>query len=194
MDFNDVKSRIQRVYASIAQLKSDDYEKKIKWTPEEFDIRFGSTDDPDDEHKVLSIISALADLKDNLKNRMDSLGLRKQLVEDEINKSLPLQLITDLDNQNKHDYPLKLTKRSNRDPQIKNVASGLEVTFGPTGDGGIMFHMDSATVSFDGGAGGKHSIDAEITDGSGNFICSLDSMVNDAIMLWEQFITTHKLT
>ncbi|QDK81152.1 hypothetical protein EXU85_22050 [Spirosoma sp. KCTC 42546] len=191
MDFNDFKKRIERVYASIGQMSTEDYQKQIRWKPGTFEFSFGSKENATDESKVVSTISAIADLKDNIKNKMSSVGLKPQLVEDEINKSLYLQLITDLDNQQKHGYPLTKSKRSGLDPLIKNVKSVVSFTVTQS-DNFISFDLTTGKVTPT-GAVAKGEIDAEITDSTGKVICDLDELITTAMSTWENFIATHKL-
>jgi hypothetical protein len=193
VDFNDLSKRIDRLYISIGELSTPDYHKSIKWATGTLDISFGSTDNTADETKILNVISAMADLKDNLKKRMVIKGLNESLVDTEINNNLPLQLITDLDNQQKHGYPLTKFRRSKRDPLIQNVKSFLAMKLGQASDAGFSLDLVNQNVNMVGDTQGKTQIEADITDSSGNSICTLDEMVYDSMRLWETFIKVHSL-
>lgn len=184
MDFNDIKSRIDRVYAAIGEVHIIDWEKEVKWNgnSNHFNIVFGPKDQNENANKILSVISVLANLKDNLKNRMTVKGLDKKLVENEIDNSIYLQLVTDIDNQDKHGYPLTKTKRSGLDPLITNIDSGLEMrpNMSSGEDMGIELDFMSGRV-FTPGFSSKIVINADITDRAGSKICTLDVLINQAI-------------
>ena len=147
MDFNDIKTRLQRVYNSINAIYDTDIEGginvEIRETSDGISMKttFGRNDETEAQVKIISIIHNIANLKDNLKNRLRDLRLNPQLVEAEINNSLPLQLIADLSNQDKHGYPLERTQRSNKDPLIKNIKSGLQLSTGAEAGSVAGFRM-----------------------------------------------------
>lgn len=195
MDFNDITGRIERVYSAIGEVQIKDWQKEVNWSPKgELDITFGPQTITINANKILSVISAIANLKDNLKNKMASAGLDKNLVEIEINNSLCLQLVTDLDNQDKHGYPIR-NKRSNKDPLITNIYSSyfFKPDQGATNPTIIEFDMSTQQATSSGGQA-KILINADITDKDHNFICSLNSIVDESMETWEQFITLHKLS
>lgn len=194
MDFNDLTRRINRVYISIGELTLPDYQRNISWDPDpdEFDISFVLENDPRDEVRVTNVIGAIADLKDNLKKKMTHLGLDNRLVEQEIDGSMELQLITDLDNATKHGYPLTRPERSQRSPTIGDVTSSVVIALNGPG-GGISFDLETRESIISGGADGSVEIVADIIDGSKQFICTLDDMVNVAMDKWESFIRLHGL-
>ena len=140
---------------------------------------------PDHKPKVLnqinSIISNLANLKDCLKRKVKLQGYNPKVIEDEINNSLYLQIILDLSNQAKHEYPLTETRRSGKDPLIKNISRTLSPSNKPDNirhertDGSAMMNM-------------MVKITADITDSQGNHLYRLDDLVEGALSAWEQII------
>ncbi|SFD92279.1 hypothetical protein [Spirosoma endophyticum] len=193
MDFNDLTKKIKRAYINIGELSTPNFERKIKWAPNALNISFGSTDDLTDETKILNAVGAIADMKDCIKRKMSSMDLSPKLAEDEINNNLSLQLITDLDNQQKHIYPLTNEERSHRSPQYRNVHSYVKFTFGSGADSGIAFDLVGQTVNPVGNTVVKAEVEAEITDKDGNFIVTLDTMINDAIAIWDNFFVLHNI-
>jgi len=187
MDFNDLILRIKLLYeATGAYINFNKVKPPVVKEETSVDLNgnktltvtIGGGDISDEEilrgHiEINKIIDNIANLKDNLKKSIELSGKPKKIVEDEINSSLHLCLITDLDNQIKHGYPLN-RKRSNKDPQIKNIRHEMML---PSGIGWSNMMSDSRTV-----------LEADITDSLGEFICSFRELIENALTKWEDFI------
>ena len=193
MDYNDINLRLKRIYSSIDSMSKYGAEALvgINTTKEEIDdgkfmltISFGN--EVDSLNKIHQIISNLANLKDVFINKILALGKSKSLVENAINDSSTLQLIMDLSNQEKHGYPLTKCRRSGKDPQIKNVRSGMGPSNKPDNirhslnDGSTLLNM-------------MISIKADIVDKDGKHICTLDQLVKEALDEWEELIKKNQL-
>ena len=173
-------------------------------------VHLGPKDEDAKWALVENVITALARLKDNLKNRMVSLGHDAQLVEDEINNNLVLQLITDLDNALKHGHPTKKS-RSGKNPKLTNLVSSIRVYSSSsseetaeqilsdyqngaiTSGARITFDFENNTQSYKAADNTKLIINAEVVDGNMNYIVELDDMIKDSILKWEMFITKYRL-
>ena len=132
IDVNDLKSRIDilyhvtDVYVERTAVAPVSVEQQVNTDAEgndTFTISFGGGEMSPKEtlqarSTILSIISEIANLKDNLKKKMDMEGKNSKLVEQEIDSSPHLSAIVDLNNSVKHGYPLKKYKRTNYDPRI----------------------------------------------------------------------------
>lgn len=202
MDYNDIHSRMERLYASIDERFDKDIEKHVKRFRTEEDTPTGnkllkigvSFNNKNNEavarNKIFTIIDNLAKLKDHLKNKMASKGLEKNKIELEINSSIDLQLIMDISNQDKHGSPLTRTNRSGKNPQIQNVTSLLRVSgqssvkINPFWTKSVQVEQGNADVK----------IDADITDGNGDKLCSLDQLIDNATLRWEEIIRKYNLT
>ncbi len=122
MDVNNIESRLRRVYISIGKIIIQDHAKDVSFSHNLgsnqgstiTDINFGPTDEDEQYLRIENVLSALGRLKEHLKNRMTALSLDKKLVEDEIDNNIALQLIADLDNTEKHGYPLRNSDRSKK--------------------------------------------------------------------------------
>jgi len=190
MDYNDIQTRLELIYASMGeqftygQAALETTHTKIESEGNERSISI-SFFNPDHKPKVLnqinSIISNLANLKDCLKRKVKLQGYNPKVIEDEINNSLYLQIILDLSNQAKHEYPLTETRRSGKDPLIKNISRTLSPSNKPDNirhertDGSAMMNM-------------MVKITADITDSQGNHLYRLDDLVEGALSAWEQII------
>mgnify|MGYP001189042920 CR=1 FL=1 len=190
MDYNDVQTRLEMIYASIgeqftygqAALETTHIELKSEGKERSVSISFFN---PNDKSKILnqinSIISNLANLKDCLKRKIGQQDRDPKIIEDEINDSPELQIILDLSNQAKHEYPLRRTRRSGKDPLIQNVGRVLSPSNKPDNirhqknDGSAMMNM-------------MVRMTADITDSKGNLLYHLNDLVEGALGAWEQII------
>jgi hypothetical protein len=199
MDYNDIKTRLERVYSSIKSrfdndvIKHQKVERNITETVASFKISFDKgLNASDAENKIFTIIHNLANLKDNLKKSLYDSGGNEQDIENEINSSLHLQLILDLSNQDKHGYPLTKTKRSLKDPQIKNIAQSLSLgSSGPNSSSSYSINPFTGQSTMSGDC--KTVINAEIVDSSGNLIIHLDELINASIAKWEEVIKKYNI-
>lgn len=197
MDYNNLNSKIKRIYQSINQAH--------KYGPDLFNTQYVNTElksdgsggvitftfsDPNDDSEILNevhnIISNLANLKDLLKETFLQHGLEDQLVEDHINKSLALQLILDLNNQDKHGYPLTKWQRSKRDPLIKNLARVIT----PSNKPDNKEYSDESGAKFFNIMAKLH---ADIVDSERNHICTLDQLIHQAILDWNSILRKHNI-
>jgi hypothetical protein len=192
MDYNDIQIRLGKIYASIGEQFSyghaalDTTHTEIK--DNSISISFFN---PIDESQVLNqinnIIANLANIKDCLKNRLERRGDNPKIIEDEINKSSHLQVILDLANQEKHGYPLTTTRRSGKDPLIKNVGRALSVSNKPDN---IRYEKSDGSAIMN----AMVKIRADITDSQGNILFRLDDLVGNALDIWEQTIKKYNIT
>lgn len=181
MDFNDIKSRLERILKSLNGRFNEDIDRKVKYntiheeTNTIISTTLGSLNESEILNKIILILHNLANLKDHLKNNFNTKGIKKQKVEDEINNSIHLKVLIDLVNQEKHGYPLTKSKRSNKDPLISNPRQSLGINH--SADGTFVAFDFNGTYSVTGGEG-ILIIDADILDAEKNFLFSLDELVN----------------
>jgi len=192
MDFNDIKLRIKRVYSSINKKSDGDVKKYVnikKIAPGRLFITFDNGQNKCDTINVVTeIIGHLAKLKDHLKNIINARGDDKKIIEKEIDESLYLQLVIDLDNTEKHGYPLTRPERSKKSPQIKNVDHSLVVP--PQKQVGFNLRTGEIVDSDD-----CHiSITGDIVDKNGKLICRLNKLVNEALNAWEEIIRKYNIS
>ena len=130
MDFNDIKSRLERGAVALNTQFDTDYKKhtNIKFIDTKggtgIELTFGKDSKTEVEYKIVSILQGLATLKDHLKNCLANNWHQAKIVEDEVNACLHLQVLVDLVNADKHKYPTNLN-RSEKNPIIKNAQQAL---------------------------------------------------------------------
>jgi len=150
---------------------------------ENIKISFGGGEHTEKElrtakHTFTDIISRLANLKDALKNEMKSIGADPSLVEGHINSSEFLSLIMDLNNSEKHGYPLTKHRRSDVDPKIGNIRKDLLVPLVP---GKFTNAFSEGIVVFA----------ADIVNSKDEFLHDLRDVIENAITDWEEFCIHH---
>ncbi|PIR76340.1 MAG: hypothetical protein COU32_02550 [Candidatus Magasanikbacteria bacterium CG10_big_fil_rev_8_21_14_0_10_42_10] len=194
MNYNEVQSKLRLIYSSINH-QNEYQELALKRMKSDGTIGnealivisfYDEKEEPDVLNQINNVISNLAHIKDCLKNNLTERGDDNKIIEAEIDNSLPLQLIIDLANQQKHSYPLK-NKRSQKDPLIKNIGRALCVSDKP----------DNIIYKGPNGSQMKNcmtKIIAEITDSKGIFLCYLDDLINDALNDWENIIKKYNIT
>ena len=123
---------------------------------------------------------------DILKKKLKDRGDDSQIIEDEVNSSLYLQLILDLSNQEKHGYPLTETRRSKKDPLIKNVGRALSPSNKPDN---IRYELSDGSAMMN----VMVIITADVTDSKGNLLCRLDELIGNAQKAWEQIIKKYNI-
>ena len=197
MDYNDINSRLKRLYTSIDQRYEDDVLQHMQTRTESKEdgkftiiIDFNRKHDENETiNRINGIVSSLANLKDHLKKKMEERSGNSQAIEDEIDKELPLQLILDLNNQEKHGYPLTKSRRSGRDPKIVNIAKAISLRQGVKA---TAFIRNPIT-----GAGATDNmaivITAEVVDGNGNNLYYLNDLIDKSLNAWEKIVTKYKL-
>jgi hypothetical protein len=191
MDYNNIESRLEKIYASMGE--------RFSYGQAVLDATYTEITDncvsisffiPNDKYKVLnqinSIIANLANIKDCLRKKLTERSDNPQLIEDEINISPYLQIIIDLSNQEKHGYPLTRPSRSGKDPLIKNISRSLSPSNNPDN---IKYENDDGSVAMNVMA----KITADITDSEGNFLYRLDKLVENTLDVWEQVIKKYSL-
>ncbi len=196
MDYNDVSTRLKRIYASIdrqnkygGEVLSGMRTEMVKESETKFKITIsfgGDENDPETLNEIHAVISNLANLKDCLLEKMTEQNKNKQLIEDDIDQSLPLQLVLDLNNQEKHGSPLKKFRRSKKDPLFTNVYRAIGPSNKPDG---IAYSGSDGSMALN----VMVSLHADITDSKGQHLYSLDQLTNQAIIDWESIIAKHQI-
>ncbi len=197
MDYNDVNLRLKRLYLSIDQQYESDVLQHMQTKKEKtkngnftVTINFNAKHDENETiNRINSIIASLANLKDHLMAKLKLQNGNPEDIENEINQDLPLQLILDLNNQEKHGYPLTKTRRSGKDPKIIDISKALSSrpSIKP-----ITFIRDPIT-----GAGATSNmaivISAKVVDSQGNLLFYLNDLIDKSLKSWERIIINFNL-
>lgn len=195
MDLMDLHFKIDRLYQAVASATEADLSKfppivKVvgNWITVRQDFN-RELNQAQMTNVAFQVIRAIADLKDHLRSAARRLKLDPEDVERSINQSLPLQLMIDLANFDKHSKHGKVkAQRSKRSPRLINVRGALQITtkageFGPGGCVGIQLTPQGA-MPF---GTGKSAviIMGDIVDESGTQLLELNFAQTAAIQAWE---------
>lgn len=195
MNYDNVQARLETIYASIDQKYSygsdaiNVMHEKIEKEGNLYKLTisfFNPADEPKVLNQINSVIANLANIKDCLKQKLEKRGDDPKIIENEIDNSIDLQLILDLSNQEKHGYPLTKTRRSKKDPLIKNISRSIGPSNKP--DNIKVERSDGAAV-----LNVMAFITAEITDSGGNLLCRLDDLIENALTKWENVIKKYNI-
>lgn len=130
------------------------------------------------KHIFTDIVSRLANLKDALKNEIKDICSDPSLVEEHINSSEYLSLIMDLNNSEKHGYPLTKHRRSNVDPKVVNIRKDLLVPLVP---GKFTNAFTETIVVFA----------ADVVNLENEILHDFRDVIDNAITAWEDFCILH---
>lgn len=183
MNYNDIKSRLERTFFSIDERFDGDIDfhtHEEHWKDGRgVTLTFGSENDPKVLNKVMSILHNLASLKDHLKNCLKTNGFDPQIVENTVNNSIHLQVMIDIVNQEKHGSPLR-RPRSSKNPIISDVSNSFRLASKKRADltniGKEIDEEDGPPTMF---------IDALIRDDKGKLIFRLDELIEECYDKWE---------
>jgi len=127
--------------------------------------------------QINSILHQIGKLKDHTINSLIRNGFAerhsKNMVNEYINNNLPLALITDLHNQEKHKYPATKFIRTHLHPKIANIRYVLEPNL----------HFGWTNIFTE----GQMVFEADIIDKDANHILSFRELITVSIELWEKF-------
>lgn len=173
MDYNDIKSRLERTLVSLKARFDENIDDHTHYEFYERDgelrvsMTFGTEDEKVLVNPIMTILYNLASLKDHLKNGLKEQRLNPQIVEDEINGSLHLQVLMDIVNQDKHGSPLKIN-RSKRNPVIMKPSQSFRMASALRDDEGNALPGEGPPAMI---------IDAYIRDGKGELLFYLNELV-----------------
>ena len=189
MNYNDIKSRIDRTFVAINAKIDNDIEKHTHYHfyekngEQRVTVTYGTEVEKELILPIMSIIHLLATLKDHIKNSLKEKGHDPLLVERTIDESIHLQILIDIDNQDKHGTNLRRS-RSNKSPVITDVHQG--------------FYMGSKVYDIEGNIINENglptiAIKALIKDGDGSILFYLDEMIEICYSKWIEIIKKYQL-
>ena len=171
MDINDVSRRIARIISATGDMTYSAKNGDTQLKDFKLDgksgvlVEFGDLTDEQLTNSVISLLGQISNLKDILKKHAKDNGKNPKIVEQMIDNSLSLQLITDIVNAEKHGYPTT-SNRSRRDPKILQIFQAKDFT--------------TDTIEICG----------RVVDRNNEWIIDLEDMIKEAMDTIEVFIKT----
>lgn len=195
MDLPDLQFKIERLYEAVASAREPDLSKFLpvveavgNWVVVRQDFNRG-LNQAQLNNAAFQVVRAIAGLKDHLRNAARRQELDAEEVEKTINGSLPLQLMIDLANFDKHSKHDKVkAQRSKRSPRLMNVRGAMQITAraGDLGAGGLMgIKLTPEGVKPFGTGKSAVIITGDIVDEAGASILELNFAQTAAVEAWE---------
>ena len=195
-------NRIGRIYAAINATEEADLTKlkaPIAKTTEKYmvlyqDFRGGRTNE-ELSNFACSVIHNIANLGDHLKKWAVRNGQDKGKIGEAVNRSLALQIVTDLSNNDKHGYPPRDGGRSDRSPRLVRINQVLRVRPKPEPGSSVTVTLSAdGTPQKSGSGSAKAVIVGDVVDKDSNKIDDLDKIAGEAVQAWEQLLSEFNVT
>lgn len=188
----DLLQRIRRVHTAVGTAKESDLN-NLKASAISTDKIVGILQDfrgglSDEElcNIAHSVIHNIANLRDHLRRWAHLNGRDKKKVDEAVEKSMELQIIMDLSNNDKHGYPPRNGGHSGKSPQLTEInrvmklatraqrSSSIGMTLGP---GGVPRTFGDGTA--------KAVVTGQVVDQGNNPTGDLHDIATKAIEAWE---------
>lgn len=190
-----ILQRIGRIYTAIDSTEEDDpRELKAVFTQTEKikamfqDFRGGLSDD-DLSNQAHSVIHNIANLRDHLRRWASHHHQDKNKVDQAIDNSLELLIISDLSNNDKHGYPPRDGGRSGQCPQLTGINRVMRLQTQPNKGSEIGMAIGANGVpKFFGDGVAKAVVTGDVVDNDGNRIGDLYDIANKAVEAWEALL------
>ena len=192
---DDLNLKVQRLYAAIGAVEETDISKlRPKVIDDGHQIGFyqdwsGERSNAELSNIAYSLISNIANLKDNLKKWAANNGKDKAQVDDAFNNSEALKIIQDLSNNDKHGYPPRNGGHSGKSPKVEKINSIIQMTTkAERGSSvGLTFTPQGFPIILGNGTA-KVIISCDIMDRDGNKIGDLHKTALEAVKVWENVV------
>jgi hypothetical protein len=195
MDSSDLESRLRRMHASLQMAEETDMAKlKAEVVRDGKRIAVyqdfsGGLSNEELENYAQSLIHNIASLRDHLKSWAKKNGKEKSEVDSVFRRSLALQIIQDLFDNDKHGYPPRNGGWSGKSPRIGRITRSLQISTKPQkGSLVTMILGPEGTPRISGSGGARAVINAEILDSDGAIIGDFRKIALDAIGVWEELL------
>jgi hypothetical protein len=191
----ELHTRIRRVYAAIDPLHDFDIGKlPAKVVQNERGIGMfqdfsGGLTKEDIENLAYAVVHNIANLQDHLRRWAANNGMDEKKVDATVNGSLPLQLIKDLSNNDKHGYPPRRGGRSGAAPQLVNLGRRMRLTPGPEAGSKIMMTFAPDGTPRISGSGVAYAVlTGDVVDRDGEPMGDLWEIEQNAVKAWEALL------
>ena len=198
---NELIHRIRRIYAAISAAEEADFS-KLKATIIKTDkhIAFyqdfrGGLSNEELSNLAHSVIHNIANLRDHLRRWAARNGRDRNKVDEAVNRSLALQIIKDLSNNDKHGYPPRGGGHSGQSPRLVGVERVFRLITKPESGSYVTMtlgHDGAPKVSGSGSA--KAVITGDVVDEDNNTIGYLHEIAVEAVEAWERLLSDFNVT
>ena len=187
--------RIRRVYAAVGAVEEADLDKlkatviRAKNVTAVFQDFRGGLGDEELSNFAHSLIHNIANLYSHLRKWAVHNGQDKNKVDKAVDRSLALQIIKDLSNNDKHGYPSHNGGHSGKCPKLIEINRVMRLTTKPEAGSAIAMTIGrDGTLKVSGSGSAKAVITSDIVDKDNNKIGDLHEFATKALDAWEQLL------
>ncbi len=192
--------RIKRVYCSINTAEEKDLKKlkadiiqTDKYVGFHQDFRGGLTD-PELSNQIHTIISNIANLADHLRQWARKNDKNPKQVDEAFKNCAALQILQDLNNNDKHGYPPRNNGYSGKAPKLININRIMRLQTQVKNGSGVTMTFGSGGVPEISGDGTEKAIvTGEIVDNNDTRIGDFLEIASKATKTWEQLLIDWRL-
>lgn len=195
MTDDDLSLRIRRIYAAIdAAVETDLRRVPPTVTRTETVISVaqnfrGGLSPEAISNLAYQVIHNIANLRDNLRKWAEANAKNPARVRATFDSSLPLRVLQDLSNADKHGYPLTRPSNSGLDPLLTEVDRVMRLK--PAPGGGVFAVIDLGGMRAEGGGSAKVVVTGKVTAKDGSAIGDLYELELKAVEAWESLLAEY---
>ena len=200
MPTNEVLWRLSRIYTSIDATLEDDlgqFPPDVSQAENYFAFFqdfAGGLSPTEISNLAHSMIHNIVNLRDHLRKWAAKNGHDKALVDKTLSGSLPLQVITDLSNNDKHDYPPRNSGFSKKALKLIDVERVLRLTTrAEPGSGVGMVFTLAGPKQVSGSGSAAVTITGQVSDRNGNSLGDLYELCAEALEAWERLLRDFRI-
>jgi len=191
---DEVLERLHRIYAALDATVEGDLSKfppKVVSSERGFAMYqnfLGGLSPAQLSNVAHSVIHNIANLYDHLRKWMAKNGKDPKSVDQIVVKHPALQLVRDLSNNDKHDYPPCGGGHSGKAPKLKEVNRVLKLTTGTAPGSSVMvvFTSQGPKQTVTGGGGSAIVVTGTVVDKQNTSLGDLHDIEVDSLKAWEQ--------
>ena len=182
----DLDLRLHRLYHALGQAFNEDLSEVrpvVTRSPGKvtMSLSFGEFDDAETQNAAHVLIHAVAHLPNHLHRRFHGNASSLMEIRDAMESSAPLQVLTDLSNNDKHGYPPRDGGLCGRAPRLEKVVRAMRLSSGSEPGSGASITMIPFGIEKYGSGSAKIVITGDIVDRDGNEMGKLDAYLERAV-------------
>jgi hypothetical protein len=191
----DLLQRIQRIYAAVQTAEEADLSRlparvlrsgRFLSMYQDFS---GSLRDEEIVNLAYSVIHNIANLCDHARRWAKRSGKDPAIIDEAVEASFALLVITDLSSNDKHGYPPRDGGRSRRSPKLVNTRRILRIATGAEkGSAVAVTFAPDGTPQVSGSGSAKAIVTGEVVDDKGVHIGDLYDLANRAVEDWARVL------
>ena len=197
MPDGDPVDRLQRMYAAVHETVEGDLSKFPPVVVSDdrslaiYQVFLGGLDPAQLENLAYSVIHNIANFPNHLRRWAKRNGRDPSPIDAVLRESLPLQLVKDLSDNDKHGYPPRDGGLSGQAPRLTDVNRVLQLSTGAAKGSsvGVIFSADGPLVRASGGGGANVVVTGSVVEAGGAPLGDLHKISLEAIGACERMLS-----